>query len=1161
MRFARRVWLGVVKGGPAPELHRMGREDVQTRRVAAASRLGGFGRASVSLIALLAAGVTGPAWAATQNQDTSGPLTNDGTANAPGKEDSAGADNAKAKRRETGNAASAIVITGRRKSLADAIARKKDADTIVDSFVKDEADKLPDNSVTETLQRVSGVTLSRFTASNGGTPGFQIEGTGVSVRGLPYNSSTLNGRQVFSANGASAISWQEVTPELMAGVDVYKASRADLIEGGASLIDLRTHLPFDFAKPIFDVSIGASYGDQVKKTSPNLSALFSKRFQTGIGEIGVLWDLAWSRYYSQSSDLQLSPFLAEYAPDAPNKLGLIPSGYNWSTNQFKRDRYGFYQALQWKPSSTLTLTNTVFLSQYVTDSYGNSAGFGNSPTKAATYIPVDATFDSNGAMVAGSLRYGATGQIVFGAGGNTWLQQYRPGYPGGWQPPGSENLDCGSQAGYGGPVSQATANWGAPSADQIAGCTAPLTNLQGFNGSSSAGHGKNSTLDISQSFVWTPTGRLRIRGAGQFISSKATGKNMYASIAQTDPALSSASFDVRGSLPVLGGFDANALKNTSTAYWNTMAYNGADNHGKMFAGNLDVDYSFGEDGFLKQISAGARASKRTENDDFIGTYWAPLAETWAGIQYFLTDTQNPANSSPPSDYMVATFPQFFGGQTPVPGNVLVPSTKLMQSYDWCYLQKRYNGAIPNGTCAQYWVQNFDQGLGVTDTKIRNFAGYIEARFGHDRMGIIPKFSGNIGVRVFRDDLTADGVLRQGGVTRGFFLSEADATAAAQAQLSGGTVDPSTVYFTITQNTPRTLKYSYTRALPSANIKFDFSPEFIVRLAASKSASPPNLGDIRAGGSINPNTRSLTFNGPGTPPTTVTTDILTNMVNNSSGAKLKPVMITSEDISFEYYPTSQSFFYLDLFAKQVRDQDVFRAFVQVQPTPLVNGLGQTQIVNLPWTYLQNETSDKPAYIKGFEVGGRRFFDKLPGVFKGLGVSGSFTYVDSKNPAPQAQDVLNPNAPSATNPSRDYGTLPYYGMSKYSYNVELLYNHGPINVRLAYNWHSRQLLSTNANPYSFAATGGNPYQVNLSPTDFSSANSFPAYIMIPLYSESAGYLDFGIEYKLTSKISLSLQANNITNTLSKTTQEPMPGVFVPAHTYSSDRRVNVSARMRF
>lgn len=145
-----------------------------------------------------------------------------------------------------------IIVTARRQALKDAISIKRDSNTIVDSVVADDAGQLPDNSVTEVLQRVSGVSISRFAGANGGNTAFQIEGSGITVRGLPFNSSMLNGRQVFSANGASSISWNEVTPELMAGVDVYKAARADLIEGGASLINLRTHVPFDFKDTQFN---------------------------------------------------------------------------------------------------------------------------------------------------------------------------------------------------------------------------------------------------------------------------------------------------------------------------------------------------------------------------------------------------------------------------------------------------------------------------------------------------------------------------------------------------------------------------------------------------------------------------------------------------------------------------------------------------------------------------------------------------------------------------------------------------------------------------------------------------------------------------------------------------------------------------------------------
>jgi hypothetical protein len=99
----------------------------------------------------------------------------------------------------------------------------------------------------------------------------------------------------------------------------------------------------------------------VKEASPRISALFSKRFDTGIGEIGVLWDFAFSRYYQQSSDVQVGAMFAQYVPNSvrSDNLALVPSSFNWNINRSKRDRYGAYQAIQWRPSSNLTFTNTV----------------------------------------------------------------------------------------------------------------------------------------------------------------------------------------------------------------------------------------------------------------------------------------------------------------------------------------------------------------------------------------------------------------------------------------------------------------------------------------------------------------------------------------------------------------------------------------------------------------------------------------------------------------------------------------------------------------------------------------------------------------------------------------------------------------------------------
>src|SRR5207247_361218 len=130
--------------------------------------------ASASALILASLGVAMPAWA----QDAGTTNSDNATADKPAKSDDGAAD---------------IIVTARRKALADAISLKKNADTIVDSVTADEAGKLPDNSITEVLQRVPGVSISRFNGANGGSTAFQIEGTGITVRGLPLNSGMLNG--------------------------------------------------------------------------------------------------------------------------------------------------------------------------------------------------------------------------------------------------------------------------------------------------------------------------------------------------------------------------------------------------------------------------------------------------------------------------------------------------------------------------------------------------------------------------------------------------------------------------------------------------------------------------------------------------------------------------------------------------------------------------------------------------------------------------------------------------------------------------------------------------------------------------------------------------------------------------------------------------------
>ena len=202
----------------------------------------------------------------------------------------------------------AIVVSGFRESLQSAQSRKKNADTIVDSVTAEDIGALPDRSVTETLQRIPGISINRFAA--GVDPDhFSVEGSGVVVRGLTYVRSEFNGREAFTANNGRALGFADVPSELLGGVDVFKSPSADRVEGGiAGVVNLRTRLPFDKKGLVIAGSLEANYGDFAKKESPTGAIVLSNTWDTGIGEIGLLASFSYSQLFSRADRFQVSSF-------------------------------------------------------------------------------------------------------------------------------------------------------------------------------------------------------------------------------------------------------------------------------------------------------------------------------------------------------------------------------------------------------------------------------------------------------------------------------------------------------------------------------------------------------------------------------------------------------------------------------------------------------------------------------------------------------------------------------------------------------------------------------------------------------------------------------------------------------------------------------------
>lgn len=307
------------------------------------------------------------------------------SANAYAQESQAAKDDAEAKKEAIN--LDAVVVTGIRASIYRAQDIKRDSDTFVDSVTAEDIGALPDRSVTETLSRIPGVTIDRF-LSAGDPEHPSAEGSGVQVRGMTQVRSELNGRDTFSANGGRTIGFQDVPSELMAGVDVYKNQKAEMIEGGlGGSVDLRTFKPFDFEGQRIGFSLSENYGTFAEQYKPSASALYSNHWDTSIGKVGFLVDVAQSELATRTDGMFVRPFFetanTDLDDDGTNERLWLPRGADWRTLDFERKRQGVYVALQWQPTDDVELHATGFQSRY-DELWNEDAIFvGNDPTAVA----------------------------------------------------------------------------------------------------------------------------------------------------------------------------------------------------------------------------------------------------------------------------------------------------------------------------------------------------------------------------------------------------------------------------------------------------------------------------------------------------------------------------------------------------------------------------------------------------------------------------------------------------------------------------------------------------------------------------------------------------------------------------------------------------------
>jgi len=967
-----------------------------------------------------------------------------------------------------------VVVTGRRKALESAQSIKRNADEIVDSIVADDIGKLPDKSITEVLQRMPGVTidrtLNRADPQQGvgdGIQHFAAEGTGVSIRGLSYVRSELNGRDSFSANGGRALSFEDLPPELMSGVDVYKNPSAEHIEGAiGGLVNLRTAMPFDFSGPKGAFSIESSRSMLRGKDEPSFSGLLSNTWDTDLGKFGVLVDLAHSKIATHSDGLLISPYIPRtdaVLGDISGQQRWISPDVQWRGNDFDRTRDGLSAALQWKKGD-LSSSLTLFRSKYKMVTTETSAYRATDPSKIT--VDPDATFDANGALLTGTLR--APQDI-------------------------------------------------APDDPNVKGV--------GFSTVSRIATRNSDTRDISWNVSWNASPKWSFQSDLQFIRATSDGTDYAIGLGGWMPKMI-VDLGASPGRPLFDASDRAYLADPNHYYWAWAQEHRDHAVATEKAWRGDAKYIFENHPVLNDLRFGLRLTQRDARTQSTHDWdWAQITAPWAVGNSWQPFSQLSWLSDPRfgADFHLHSFDNFFNGKVPMPAAVIVPDASLLNDAGFHKVHGYADLVCQVDPCWASWIPaKYGDNNGLNIQRERTAAVYGQLRFGFEHLSM--PIDGNLGIRVVRTESTASG----------------------NTLFSPPNPEPG-VPVIPAQTAQQDFKNSYTNVLPSLNLRMKASKELQFRFAASKGMTRPELWQMQAFTTLSQDVQH--------------TNGVLDSISYSGAARgnpmLKPTLSDNFDLSAEYNFGRSGALTFSIFHKNLKDIIIGRTSVYTLLD--ANGLPRDFSITSPVNGAKGRAS-------GIEVGYQQYFDKLPGWLSGFGVSGNYTYIDSRMTMnePLSASWCTPKDTVDANLARDLlgcdtdgrvlGHVPMVGLSKNAFNLALLYDRGPFSARLAYSWRSKYLLAVNA----YGTAGGDGIDQNPASPNF--GKSYSVNYALPTWGGAYGQLDMGLQYRASDKLTFAFEAQNLTDALFKQYMQQGIGLKERA-SFSSGRRYTLQMRYVF
>jgi iron complex outermembrane receptor protein len=246
-----------------------------------------------------------------------------------------------------------IVITGVKGSLSRALNQKRQSIGVVDAISAEDLGKFPDLNISESLQRVPGVTLNRN--SNGEGQAINLRGLGpqftrVEINGMSGTGNGTGGR-FGTSSGERGFNFELLASELFSNVEIAKSPSASQVEGGmAGVVSLETPRPLSYDGFKATVSAQGNYSEFTGDTDPRGSLLLSNNIDD---VFGIALSIAVSDTNFRSDTVEAGSWRPGSSYGRGDSDALIPNGTRYYNFMESRDTIGSTLTIQYRPSEKL----------------------------------------------------------------------------------------------------------------------------------------------------------------------------------------------------------------------------------------------------------------------------------------------------------------------------------------------------------------------------------------------------------------------------------------------------------------------------------------------------------------------------------------------------------------------------------------------------------------------------------------------------------------------------------------------------------------------------------------------------------------------------------------------------------------------------------------